>query len=634
MALPAKHPQFLTGSGLEKSSLVKNARAVALSAMMAVSLAGCGSMPLLGPSVDESGAKALMDNGQFRDAAMAYQRLARKNREQRGRYQLLSADAWREEGDYNSLQNSLKEIDRNGLSSNQSVQFDLLDAEILISRGDAEGALNLLVADPQKLPPELAAGYFELRAQAFEKKAAFADAALERAALNGLLDPVERAANEHDLRALLEKLNADERRNLMRATARTHPLFPFLAALNGAAREGGASSYTDSVTAAPAASRTSSLSGATRENISRIALLLPSSGPIAPAARAVQDGIFAAYFSDTGENRPELALIDSGLTAASGKAAYDKAIAEGFDHVIGPLQRDQVTAIFQSNGAILPTLALNFANSPTLPPQGSLQFALLPEEEAVAAADHMAGKGLKRVAVLVPDDEFGRRAAEAFAARFTALGGEIGERAFFSITGTDNSAAILSAMGVTESRARAQLVRGIVGIPFSAQASRRYDLEGIFLAAKPPQGRLLLPQLRAFDAEDWPIVATSNIYAGSPDSELDRDLNGLEFCDAPWLLNANVGDDVPTRESIRSLSSTVGAGARLVAFGIDAYRTLTHLSWLENNPDTAIPGATGLLSVDQNGSVRRKPSWAIIRVGVPVVIGASSQNLSPNIGQN
>ncbi len=626
----------MTKTGVVKSSLVKNLRACALVAMVMVALAGCTSMPLLGPTVDESGAKALMDNGQFRDAALAYERLARKYRDQRGKYQLLSADAWREEGDYKNVQASLKAIDRSGLSSNQSVQFDLLDAETLLNRGDAEGALNLLVADPQKLPPEIAAGYFELRAQAFEKNGAFAEAALERAALNGLLDPVERAANEHDLRTLLEKLKPDERRSLMRSTARTHPLYPFLAALGGAAREGGASSYTDSVSTAPAASKTSSLSGATREKISRIALLLPSSGPIAPAARAVQDGIFAAYFADSAENRPELAVIDSGLTAASGKAAYDRAIADGYDHVIGPLQREQVTAIFQSNDAILPTLALNFADSPTLPPKGSLQFALLPEEEAVAAADHMAEKGLKRVAVLVPDDEFGRRAAEAFEARFTALGGAIGERAFFPTTGTDYSAAIFSAMGVTESQGRGKLVRGIVGIPFTAQAARRYDLEGIFLAAKPPQGRLLLPQLRAFDAEDWPIVATSNIYTGSPDSNLDRDLNGLEFCDAPWLLNADVGDDVPPRASISSLNSTVGAGARLVAFGIDAYRTLMHLSWLENNPETAIAGATGLLSVDQNGSVRRKPSWAVMRIGVPVVVDSSNMNSNStsNIGQN
>ncbi len=609
------------------------ARLIAWLVLLAmINLAGCDGMAMLRrtPAVDAAGAKALLDNGQFSDAALAYQRLAKFDRSQRAYYQLLSADAWREGGDYKNVAISLKTIQRDSLSSAQSVQFDLLDAQILLHRGDAEGALNLLVADPAKLPAELASAYFELRARAFEVRGDFANASAERAALNALLDPVERASNEHDLKALLEKLSVEDRRNLIRATPRTSALYPFLAGLGSVPRTGVAGSYTESVTAAPAVTNTVRLGRAARENVRKIALLLPSSGPIAAAARAVQDGVFAAYFADAEPNRAELVLIDSGTTAASAKAAYNQAISDGCDHIIGPLQRDQVTAIFQSEAAILPTVALNFAESPTLPPQGSLQFALLPEEEAVAAAEHMTEKGLKRVAMLVPDDEFGKRSAEAFEARFVALGGVIGERAFFSLARTDNSTAIRSALGVTESQARAQLVRGIVGIPFSTEASRRYDLDGIFLAAKPPQGRMLMPQLRAFDADDWPIVATSHVYSGSVNAGLDRDLNGLEFCDAPWLLNAvNLGDGMPTRASIGNLSSTVGAGGRLVAFGIDAYRTLTHLSWLESHPDQAISGATGLLSVDQNGSVRRKPSWAVMRGGVPV-ISEPARDLKPN----
>jgi uncharacterized protein len=230
----------------------------------------------------------------------------------------------------------------------------------------------------------------------------------------------------------------------------------------------------------------------------------------------------------------------------------------------------------------------------------------------------MAEKGLKRVAFLVPDDDFGKRAAEAFEARFSALGGAVGERAFFPSSGADSSGAIRTALGVNESQARAQLVRGIVGIPFTTQAARRYDLEGLFLAARPPQARLLLPQLRAFDADDWPIIATSHAYSGQPSAGLDRDLNGLEFCDVPWVLAQTSGDGIPTRASLSTLSSTIGAGARLVAFGIDAYRALPYLGWLERNPGTAIEGATGLLSADQNGSVRRKPSWAVMRAGTPV----------------
>jgi uncharacterized protein len=385
-------------------------------------LAGCDGMAMLRrtPAVDAAGAKALVDNGQFRDAAQAYQRLAKFDRSQRAHYQLLSADAWREGGDYKNVAATLKTIERKNLSNLESVQFDLLDAQILLNRGDAEGALNLLVADPNKLAPELAAAYFELRARAFELRGDFANASGERATLNALLDPVERVSNEHELKALLEKLSLDDQRNLIRATPRTSALYPFLASLGNVARSGVAGSYTDSVTAAPAATQSVRLGSTARENVRKIALLLPSGGPIAAAARAVQDGVFAAYFADTAPDRAELVLIDSGTTTASAKAADDQAINDGCDHVIGPLQRDQVTAIFQSEAAILPTLALNFAESPTLPPQGSLQFALLPEEEAVAVAEHMAQMGLKRVAMLVPDDEFGKRSAEAFEARFLA----------------------------------------------------------------------------------------------------------------------------------------------------------------------------------------------------------------------
>jgi uncharacterized protein len=476
----------------------------------------------------------------------------------------------------------------------------------------------LLVADPKKLPPSLAASYFELRAKAFQAKNDVANAANERAALNALLDPVEKAANEHEIRDLLAKLKPDELRNLARATDRANPLYAFLSASGLLTRESTGGSFADSVSAAPAISRTSSLGDARRGNVRKIAVLLPSTGPVAPAAKAVQDGILAAYFADNDPNKPELILIDSGTTGASALAAVQTAGAEGADQIIGPLQRDQVTAVFQSGGILTPTMALNFADAGVLPPKGSLQFALLPEEEAVSAAEHMFEKGLKRVSMLVPNDEFGKRAAEAFANRFSALGGTLDNRAFFQLTSTDHSSAIRTAMGVTESQARIQMVRSILGIPFTATPTRRYDLDGVFLAARPQQARVILPQLRAFDAEDLPVVATSHVYSGTPSGQ-DRDLNGVEFCDAPWMLDAQTGEGIAARRSISSLTSTVGAGGRLVAFGIDAYRSANYLAWMEANPGVGVAGATGVLSADQNGSVRRIPTWAVMRNGTPSV---------------
>jgi uncharacterized protein len=588
----------------------------------ALLLTGCESMPSLRgkPAIDEPAAQALMDDGRFKEAAVAYERLAKYERARRASFQLKTAAAWREEGNYANVQKTLRGIKRTTLSAEESVLYDLYDAEILLSRGDADGALNLLVANPKKLSPNLAASYHELRAKAFQARGDFADAAAERAVLNALLDPVEKAANEHELRDLLAKLSPDELRNLARATDRSNPLYAFLSASGLLTRESTGSSFADAVSAAPSLSRTSNLGDARRVSLRKIAILLPTTGAIAPAAKAVQDGIFAAYFADQDPNKPEIFLVDSGTTGASANAALEKAIAEGADQIIGPLQRDQVTAVFQNGGALMPTLALNFADAGVLPPKGSLQFALLPEEEAVSAAEHMFEKGLKRVSMLVPGDDFGKRAAEAFTNRFTSLGGTIDEKAFFAVAASDHSQAIRTAMGVTESQARIQMVRSILGVPFTAQPTRRYDLDGIFLAARPQQGRLLLPQLRAFDAEDLTIVATSHIYAGTPSAALDRDLNGVEFCDAPWMLDTDTGEGIVARRSISSLTSTIGAGGRLVAFGIDAYRAANYLAWMEANPGVGLAGATGVLSADQNGSVRRIPTWAVMQNGTPNLV--------------
>lgn len=590
-----------------------------LSLALALTLSACGSLPnMLAPKIDEQSAKALQAEGQFREAAVAFQKLARYDRQQRERFQLMSANAWREEGNFGEVRKTLGDIKRERLAKQQSLEFDLLDAEILLQNGDADGALNLLVADPTRIPPDLAQRYYELRARAFAAKQDYANAASQRAALNALIDPVERTANEFEIKNLLSKLSPNDARNLMRATPRTDPLYAHLLKLGAVAREGGGS-FTDSVTASPAVRTEGSLQSAQRQPLRKIALLLPQTGPIAPAAKAVQDGVFSAYFADSAANKPELVLVDSGTTIASAQAAYRGAIDSGADFIIGPLQRDQVTAIFKNEQALVPQLALNFAESPVLPPKGSLQFALLPEEEAVSAAERMHARGLKRVSVLVPADDFGKRAAEAFAAKFSSLGGEVLESAQYLPTTTDFSTAIKDALGVAQSQNRIQLVRSVIGIPFTAQAARRYDLEGMFLAARPGQARVLLPQVRSFDAEDWPIIATSHIYGGAVDPAKDRDLNGVEFSDAPWIFSQSIDSSVPNRSQVNSLSSSFGAGGRLFAYGIDAYRIAPYINWMEANVGTGIPGATGVLSADQQGGIRRVPSWATMRDGAPEV---------------
>ena len=46
--------------------------------------------------------------------------------------------------------------------------------------------------------------------------------------------------------------------------------------------------------------------------------------------------------------RPEIVFYDTAGTAGGAIAAYDNAVAAGADYVLGPLGRDEVSAVFRS----------------------------------------------------------------------------------------------------------------------------------------------------------------------------------------------------------------------------------------------------------------------------------------------
>jgi outer membrane PBP1 activator LpoA protein len=145
------------------------------------------------------------------------------------------------------------------------------------------------------------------------------------------------------------------------------------------------------------------------------------------------------------------------------------------------------------------------------------------------------------------------------------------------------------------------------GGPQSGSASES-DI-GIFISMRPQQARLLLPQIKLAGYSSVPVFATSHIYAGDYNPGLDRDLNGVEFCDAPWLFDAALG--LPKHSEIaRALDSARGAGARLFAMGLDAYALLPYLDWMSQHHDSYIAGATGQLAEDNFGRIQRLLIWA------------------------
>ena len=68
----------------------------------------------------------------------------------------------------------------------------------------------------------------------------------------------------------------------------------------------------------------------------------------------------------------------------------------------------------------------------------------------------------------------------------------------------------------------------------------------MFLAATPQQARQIKPTLAFQYAGDLPVYATSHLYTGTNNPTQDQDLNGIRFCETPWLLNPSD----PTRQQV------------------------------------------------------------------------------------
>jgi len=267
----------------------------------------------------------------------------------------------------------------------------------------------------------------------------------------------------------------------------------------------------------------------------------------------------------------------------------------------------------------VPVLALNHPDDKQLPAANASEFGLLPETEGAQAADHMVERGLRQAYVLISTDDFAQRAAGAFKAELAARGGQIAG----TITlppGVTSYASIIA--GLKLPSAPAASAPATSGTAAPAESSAVNDA-GIFISMRPAQARVLLPQLRIARV-NLPVFATSHVYEGSDDVAANRDLDGVEFCDAPWLFDAQPG--LPNHDGIAArLPAARGGAARLFAFGMDAWNLVPYLEWLRAHPGSYVPGASGQLAADQFGRVRRVLIWAQFQNGLARPLGGSLQ---------
>lgn len=316
----------------------------------------------------------------------------------------------------------------------------------------------------------------------------------------------------------------------------------------------------------------------------KVGLLLPLSGSQAAAANAVRDGYLAGYYGED-RPRPQLRFYDS---AAGARSAYNRAVADDNDLVVGPLGRDEVDALFADDALPVPLLALNRGSR--MPQAGSAGFSLSPEDEGVSLARYLIERGARNVLIVAGGDDTQRRTAAAARAQLEQRGVRIAGSLDY---------------------------RDDLGEALRQAAAANGGVDAVLLSLRGNHARALVPQLAAAGLSAVTRVAGSQVTSGTGKASEDAVLDGIVHPIETWSVR-NI-DGLPSQASAAARVPTArGPAARLFAFGYDAWLLTAYLDRLANAANADVAGATGRLSLDGFGVVVRQPSWSRFSGGVSV----------------
>ena len=343
-----------------------------------------------------------------------------------------------------------------------------------------------------------------------------------------------------------------------------------------------------------------------------IALILPLQEA---TGNAIQEGFLSAYYQSLSVSRdvPQISVFDStGL--ADINDTFDQAVAIGADLIIGPLNKKLVNQISERIEIPVPTLALNYTDEDRLA-ENLFQFGLAPEDEISQVINLAWEAGYRNAAVIMPDNLDYQRLEKFFSETWTNQGGQVVSSARF-IGDSGYAEVIKRLMAIDSSEARAEKLLDLLPrLNMEFTPRRRSDIDFIFLVANPRQGRQLKPTLAFYFAGDIPVFSMPSVYDGQENQTGNRDLDGIIFTDAPWVLNPThqLRDEVNT-----NLRQAQGPLQRLRAMGIDSFRLYPRLKQFSNNSISSVSGTTGVLTMSENRRIHRSLTTARFEDGIAV----------------
>lgn len=333
-------------------------------------------------------------------------------------------------------------------------------------------------------------------------------------------------------------------------------------------------------------------------DIHKVAVLLPMTGKLASYANALKVGLEQA--NQANGNPFILSYYDENSLPM--QSLVGKATQDGAQLIIGPLQKDKVEALLNTQASV-PVLALNqIGNQPAAP--NLYYYSLSPEDEAAQIAQKIDQDGLKHPLLLMPSNALGDRSIQGFNSYWNEL--DKGNATVAKFRSRDELLSLLrKTLTGSSGSTQAGQIQSLAKDPSvdSNHVDAIYMLASAFEAANIKSSVDMM-------LGDSPIRPSYYLGSKSNSSGLRADvalaLNGMQLGDMPWMLNK-----MPEQftQAMTALPNASGDQMRLYAMGYDALAIVQHLSEMRNNPEMTFNGLTGNLQVTSDGVIVRNLLW-------------------------
>jgi hypothetical protein len=343
----------------------------------------------------------------------------------------------------------------------------------------------------------------------------------------------------------------------------------------------------------------------------RIAVLLPLEGSYGRAGEVIRNGLLAAYYDalQHGSRTPSLHFYDTSGQQIT--ELYQQAIANKAEIVIGPLRKENLATLNNLDELPVPVMGLNYlddeVNSSTVRHNNLYQFGLSVTDEAQQVAKRTWLAGYRSALIVSPANNWGEKARASFSENWSEKGGKVITSKPYPLDQSDFTDVLKPAFLIDQGEIRAKIIQRTLGKKLEYNSRRRQDVDMIFMVAQPAHGRSIKPTLDFFYAHDLPVYATSHLYDGIKNVDLNRDLNGIHFGAMPWTLPGMISKPLLPEKSIQS------AYRHLYTLGVDAYQLHQGITLMNTSQQAPFFGHTGTLTMTAGNIIKRTLPWAEFR---------------------